>query len=157
MSKRARMCARLTHALPRPAIEVRSFDAGDLPALAALMHRAYVGTVDYEGETPEQAAEEIRRTAAGHYGPLRARASKVVVRSGSPLAAALVTTFGQRPFVAYTFSEPALWGQGLARACMQAAMSELAADGERELHLVVTLANTRAVGLYASLGFEFVR
>jgi ribosomal protein S18 acetylase RimI-like enzyme len=36
-------------------------------------------------------------------------------------------------------------------------MNELFAQGERELRLVVTLANTPAVKLYTRLGFEFER
>ena len=48
-------------------------------------------------------------------------------------------------------------GQGFARECMQAAMSELLIQGERELRLVVTLANMPAVKLYTGLGFEVER
>jgi ribosomal protein S18 acetylase RimI-like enzyme len=40
---------------------------------------------------------------------------------------------------------------------MQAAMYELFNQGERELRLVVTLANTPAVRLYTRLGFRVER
>jgi ribosomal protein S18 acetylase RimI-like enzyme len=36
-------------------------------------------------------------------------------------------------------------------------MAELLVGGERELHLVVTLANAPALHLYKSLGFEVER
>jgi ribosomal protein S18 acetylase RimI-like enzyme len=42
----------------------------------------------------------------------------------------------------------------LARACLLAAMAELAHSGEQELRLVVTLANVPAYHLYKSLGFN---
>lgn len=83
--------------------------------------------------------------------------SKVVARADALLSATLITRFQDRPFVAFTFTDPEFAGQGLARECMRAAMAELAAQGERELRLVVTLANTRAVELYTRLGFEFER
>ena len=81
--------------------------------------------------------------------------SKVVERGGTLLSAALITRWEGRPLVAFSFTDPAFAGQGLARACLLAAMSELTDQGERELRLVVTLANTRAVRLYTRLGFQF--
>lgn len=134
--------------------EVRTFESADVPALGDLMYRAYVGTVDYEGETPEQAAAEILRTIQGAYGEFVPGCSKVLARQGSLLSAALITRFQGRPFVAFAFTDPACAGQGLARACMEAAMNELTLQGERELRLVVTLANVPAVRLYAGLGFQ---
>jgi ribosomal protein S18 acetylase RimI-like enzyme len=50
-------------------------------------------------------------------------------------------------------TEPSSKRTGLARACMMTAMSRLHAAGERELGLVVTLANLPALNLYTSLGF----
>lgn len=40
---------------------------------------------------------------------------------------------------------------------MQAAMSDVIKQGERELCLVLTLANTPAVNLYTKLGFQLER
>jgi GNAT superfamily N-acetyltransferase len=157
MSKRSFMRAALAPLKPTEGLEVRSFEAGDTQALGALMYRAYLDTVDYEGETPEQAAAEVAKTIKGEYGTFLPSCSKVFARSRSLLSATLVTRFQDRPFVAFTFTEPESAGQGLARACMQSAMNELFAQGERELRLVVTLANTPAVKLYTRLGFEFER
>jgi len=134
--------------------EVRRYAATDGPALADLMHRAYQGTVDDEGGTPEEAAAEIARTVAGDYGTFMPECSQVLEREGRLLSATLVTRFQGRPFVAFTFTDPACTGQGLARRCMQAAMVALYERGERELRLVVTLANAPAVRLYTRLGFR---
>jgi len=132
---------------------VRTFVAADEPHVGALMYRAYVDTVDYAGETLEQAAAEVRKTISGEYGEFVPTCSKVVVRAGILVSATMVTRFQDRPFVAFTFTDPAVTRQGLARECMQAAMAQLYAQGERELRLVVTLANTPAIRLYARLGF----
>lgn len=133
---------------------VRTFESGDVLALGGLMYRAYWNTVDYEGESPEQSTAEILKTIQGEYGAFMPTCSKVAARGGSILSATLITRFEEKPFVAFTFTDPDFSGRGLARACMQAAMSELFVQGERELHLVVTLANTPAVKLYNRLGFQ---
>ena len=149
------MRAELAATIPGWALDVRSFEPSDVASLGGLLYRSYRGTVDDEGETPEQAAIEISRTVGGAYGEFMPRCSKVVERGGTLLSAALITRWEGRPLVAFSFTDPAFAGQGLARACLLAAMSELADQGERELRLVVTLANTRAVRLYTRLGFQF--
>ena len=154
MSKRAFMRVELAPPVSVAGPDVRTFESGDVLALGGLMYRAYLDTVDYEGETPEQATAEIHETIQGAYGAFIPTCSKVVARAGSVLSATLITRFQNRPFVAFTFTDPGFSRQGLARACMQAAMSELFGQGERELRLVVTLANTPAVRLYTRLGFR---
>lgn len=136
---------------------VRTFKQADVPALGDLMYRAYLDTVDYEGETQEDAVAEVRKTVQGEYGEFVPSCSTVVERSGSLLSATLITRFQGRPFVAFTITDPGFWFQGLARECMQQAMSELFARGERELRLAVTLANAPAVKLYCNLGFQVER
>jgi RimJ/RimL family protein N-acetyltransferase len=121
------------------------------------MYRAYLNTIDYDGETLEQSAAEIVKTVEGEYGEFVASCSKVFVQGGALVSATMITRFQNRPFVAFTFTDPALSGQGLARLCMQAAMAALFAQGERELRLVVTLANAPAVRLYEKLGFRVER
>jgi GNAT superfamily N-acetyltransferase len=155
MSKRSFMRVSLAASESGRMAGVRTFVPNDVPALGELMYRSYLGTVDYEGETPEQTVEEVRKTVRGEYGEFVPQCSKVVVESASLVSAALVTRFQERPFVAFTFTDPAFAGRGLARACMRAAMNELFAQGETELRLVVTLANLPAVRLYTMLGFEF--
>jgi ribosomal protein S18 acetylase RimI-like enzyme len=157
MSKRAFMRVELGAPVPNDSPDVRTFEPDDVHALGGLMYRAYLDTVDYEGETLEQAAAEVRNTIQGEYGGFVPTCSKVVVRAGSLLSATLITRFQDKPFVAFTFTDPGFSGQGLARECMQAAMSELFKQGERELRLVVTLANAPAVKLYTRLGFQVER
>ncbi len=136
---------------------VRTFESADIPALGELMYRAYLNTIDYDGETLEQSAAEIVKTVEGEYGEFVASCSKVFVQGGALVSATMITRFQNRPFVAFTFTDPALSGQGLARLCMQAAMAALFKQGERELRLVVTLANAPAVRLYEKLGFRVER
>lgn len=125
----------------------------DLPALGVLMYMAYHGSLDDEGESPADALAEVRRWWDGAYGPCRPEVSRVAWRDGQPLAAALVTQFEGRPFVAFSLAHPAVQGQGLARATLRSTMLGLRHLGESELRLVVTLSNTPARRLYVSCGF----
>lgn len=142
---------------PAPAVTgvpgVRPFRPADEPALGPLMLRAYRGTVDDDGETVEDAAAEVRKTLAGEYGEFLPACSMVAERDSHVVSATLVTRLIGQPFVAFTFTEPGCQGQGLAGACIRAAMARLLQQGERELGLMVTLANTPAVSLYTRLGF----
>lgn len=137
--------------------DVRAFAPSDIPALGQLMYRAYLDTIDYDGESLEQSVAEIVKTVEGEYGQFVPSCSRVAVREGHLASATLITRFEDRPFVAFTFTDPALSGRGLARSCMQEAMAELFRQGERELRLVVTLANAPAVALYTRLGFGVER
>jgi len=49
--------------------------------------------------------------------------------------------------------EPSLHGRGIGRAALRQACEQLRADGARRISLDVDVANDRALGLYASIGF----
>lgn len=125
----------------------------DSNALGHLMHRAYHGTIDYEGESEDESVREVEKTFRGDYGAFAWEASQVYEREGKLLSATLVTRWQERPFVAFSITDPDHKRRGLARKCMLAAMGILHAAGEHELRLAVTLANEPAVMLYRSLGF----
>ena len=133
--------------------DMRPPEPADVPRLASLMLRAYTGTVDYEGEDEAQALAEVEKTVAGGYGPFVRECSRVIERDGMLASAVLVTRWENRSFVAYTMTQPEYKRRGLGRVCMISAMNALAAEGEEEVWLAVTLANTPAIALYKSLGF----
>ena len=153
MHSRTFMRATLGNSDPHSPSQTRSVTPADVAPLGRLMYWAYVGTTDYEGETPEQAAEEIAKTMTGEYGDFDSQCSKVIERAGRIVSATLVTRFQGRPFVAFSMTDPEFKNQGLGTECMRSAMSALRSGGESEIRLVVTLANSPAVALYAKLGF----
>jgi len=147
------MLARLSEASPGNAGGIRCPLNSDVPRLAKLMLAAYSGTTDDEGETEHDALVEIEKTFKGEYGAFLPECSKLVERNGELLSATLITIWEGLPFVAFSFTAPTSKRTGLARACMVSAMQELFARGDREIRLMVTLANLPARTLYESLGF----
>lgn len=132
---------------------VRAPRLGDAPAIAELMLAAYRGTIDDEGETPEETLEAVQRMFAGEYGALLWNISEVTERDGRLASAIICTVWEGRPFVAFTVTAPQYKGQGLARAGLVRAINRLAAAGDPILRLIVTRGNAPAERLYASLGF----
>jgi RimJ/RimL family protein N-acetyltransferase len=125
----------------------------DVQSLASLMYRAYRSTIDDHDETEADALSEVQKTLSGSYGMFNPSCSTVVERDSRLISACLITHYQERPFVAFSMTDADFKRNGLARACLVAAMSRLHAAGEREVRLVVTLGNLPALHLYQSLGF----
>jgi GNAT superfamily N-acetyltransferase len=153
---RQAMRARLDALPPAPARVLRPPPAADVEALAALLYQAYLGTLDYVGESEADAVSEVQRTFAGDYGEFLPQYSRLAEQEATLASAALITRLRGQPLVAFTVTHPRYQRIGLARACLACAMHALASEGESELSLVVTLANIPAVMLYERLGFVFV-
>ena len=136
-----------------PDANARPPTPADAEGLALLMHAAYAGTIDDEGETLEDTRAVVAQYFAGEFGPPMPAVSEVVQRDGELVAATLLTQWWRGPFVAFMITAPHAQRQGLARAGLTRAMNRLADGDEPWLRLVVTAGNTRAEALYASLGF----
>jgi ribosomal protein S18 acetylase RimI-like enzyme len=117
---------------------------------------AYLGTIDYEGESIDEALSEVRSTLDGSKGPFDWSASRVIEREGMHAAACLVIRWREQPLVAFSMTRARFKNTGLARTCLISSMNQLAQRGEATLALFVTLANKSAVSLYQSLGFAIV-
>ncbi|MFN2464551.1 MAG: GNAT family N-acetyltransferase [Candidatus Dormibacteria bacterium] len=138
---------------------IRPVRASEVGSLGPLLLNAYRGTVDDEGETPEQATAAVEEIAAGENGPLLEEASFVAERDGSIVGASLITHFtppGQDspvPLVAQLFVAPPAQRQGVGRRLLMQSIDALAAAGYTELSLGVADGNLRAIRLYEQLGF----
>ena len=134
-------------------IDIRPMVRADTQRLGALFYSAYVGTVDYEGETPTEAVGAVEATFSGEFGEFIDGASMVLEREGQHLSASFMTLWQDRPLLAFAVTDPAHKGRGLSRRCTSAAMNALARLGYPELDLFVTETNEPAIALYRSLGF----
>ena len=77
----------------------------------------------------------------------------VIERAGRIAASVMVGHDGHRGAVYYVAVDPALRGQGLGRAIMDAAEAWLRARGVWKLNLMVRRGNEGAMGFYAGLGY----
>jgi ribosomal protein S18 acetylase RimI-like enzyme len=136
-----------------PAREVRPADA---EALGRLMHDAYRGTVDDDGETLDQSVAEARDTLSGKHGQILSRCSFVIEDGSHPICATLVTLWGSRPLLAFVMTHPDHKGQGMATFLVKRTIDSLVEQGHQELDLLVTRTNEPAVRIYERLGFHDV-
>jgi predicted GNAT family acetyltransferase len=126
----------------------------DLGELARLMFAAYQGTIDYTGESVEDATGELTKTFAGAHGLYLPQHSYVVERGSTLVSASLVTRREGLPLLAFAMTAPDWKRKGLARATIGNTMQDLFEAGETRLELVVNAKNLSAYDLYISLGFK---
>lgn len=133
---------------------LRPMARSDASALGRLFHAAYLGTVDDEGESEDDAIAVVTGAFDGEYGEWIAPASMLLEEAGQPVSASLVTRWKGRPLLAFAVTHPDRKNEGLSRICATAAMQALAQAGYLELDLFVTEANAPARALYRRLGFR---
>lgn len=139
-----------------PRWPVRPVTHADVSALVALMFDAYRGTIDDEGDTPDDARAEVRRTLDGAYGDFLPACSFAVEEGGRMLAATLVTRWQGAPLLAFVMTHPNAKGRGLATYLIQQSSIALLDQGYDELYLFVTEGNVPAQRVYERLGFAVV-
>jgi L-amino acid N-acyltransferase YncA len=131
-------------------VQVRPARDEDRDAIAALVLDAYRGTVDDEGEGPQEA-----RLAADDFLARRVPARSVVVEDGGQLVAlAFVVEEAGHAYIDPVATASTHKRQGLARRAVTAALDRLHAAGADEVRAVITDGNTASEALFASLGFE---
>ena len=131
----------------------------DIPALAELMIDAYRDTIDYDGETVEQAVAEIESYFAGETAEPLPYCSRLYF-SGKQLAAACLVSWWpapNTPLVAYVMTTSAYKGQGLGKLVVREALQALARDGYETVSAVITEGNIPSEELFAGLGFVQIK
>jgi GNAT superfamily N-acetyltransferase len=132
------------------AIQISSLDS---EILGNLMHAAYQGALDYEGESIEQSIQEVKETLDGKYGKVLWEASLRIAESS-----AVIFVFFERekmPLLAYTMTHPDAKAQGLAKKLIQLGISKLSEMNYPKCCLVVTEGNQPAQSIYEKLGFQY--
>jgi GNAT superfamily N-acetyltransferase len=140
----------------RPLRSYRAVKRDDVQALATLMYHAYQGAIDNDGETVEEAVNDIERTFEGEYGRFMDGDSFVIEEGDRLLSATLVTWWEEAPLLAFVMTHPDAKGTGMGRYLIERSINALLADGHDRLILFVTEGNTPAQHLYDKLGFHVV-
>jgi RimJ/RimL family protein N-acetyltransferase len=133
--------------------------AADLPALAELMLDAFRDTIDYEGETLQEAQGEVRSFFDGQKGPAMLDCSWLLFVEGQLAAASLVGWWDKRgaPLVYYVMTAAKWKRQGLGARVLAESLRRLSAAGHREVRAVITEGNTPSERLCARAGFRVVQ
>lgn len=134
-------------------VVLKNIQQNDVLRLGKLFYEAYYDTIDYEGETPEQAVQEINDTINGKYGPFINDCSFVAEVRGRPVSFSLVTMWQGRPLLAYTATHPQYLNQGLSTNLIMNSINALLMRGHEDLYLFVTVGNEPARHVYEKLGF----
>ncbi len=130
-------------------VTVRALTTSDVHALAELMLDAYIGTIDYEGETIDEAVGEVESWFDG--SPLLDH-SYVAVVGGAFVSAVLVMMLDGLPFIAIVMTRSDSKDQGLGRYVTATALVSLSDKGEEQVVLYITDGNTISEKLFLSLG-----
>lgn len=140
----------------RPAaVGLRPPSRNDEGKLADLILDAYRGTVDYEGEGPQESLAEVRSWFGGEACPAMPECSVVAWSQGQMVAACLVGwwTAKKAPLIQYVFTAAPSKKQGFGRLVLTEALRLLADSGHREVLAVVTKGNKASVALIEKAGF----
>lgn len=151
---RMRMSLVLARQLIEKSWRCRTLSATDTDALASLMLAAYRGTIDYDGETLDDAVFQIRSVFQGKFGPFQELASFAIEEVGRLLSAIIITIWQGRPLVAFSMTRPEFKNLGMATFLLKSSINALLTFGQKELTLVVTDGNEPAQHIVESLGFQ---
>ena len=134
-----------------PDVEVRQLAPTDRDALARLMLDAYIGTIDYEGETLEGAVDEVDSWLED--SPLLDQSYGAII-DGQIVSAVLVMVVDDAPFIASVMTDPAHKGSRLARVVIEAAMTSMKRAGFSHVAFYITRGNTPSERLFAAIGAQ---
>jgi RimJ/RimL family protein N-acetyltransferase len=157
--KRFRLVLDLDSAPGPTDLACRTAAPSDREALAALMLDACRGTIDYDGESLDDALREIDHVCSGSYGRFLSDCSFVFDGEAGLSSACLVTMLNEgksdeTPLLAFAMTRKQDQRRGLASALILRSVAALCGLGYSRLSLAVTADNTPARRLYEKLGFR---
>ena len=132
----------------------RTLTPADTEALASLMLSAYRETIDYDGETLEDALFQIRTVFQGKFGAFQDLSSFAIEEEGRLLSAIIITLWQGRPLVAFSMTRPESKNMGMATYLLKSSINALLTFGHKELVLTVTDGNEPAQHIYEKIGFQ---
>lgn len=163
MSKRYEYTLRLQNLAPsnksqvNDAFELRPVKAADAPALADLMIDAYRGTIDYDGETLEDALAEVHAYLAGERGGQPwLTISCLAFEDDRLVGACLIGEWSERqlPIIAYILVRAESKRLGIGRQMLSNVLKVLKENGFPEVRAVITEGNEPSENLFHKLGFQ---
>ena len=137
-------------------LDCRRIRVDDLVKVAHTMVDAYKDTVDYEGESHDDALLELRNVVNGGYGSYIDEASFLIEQGNEVVSVILISLFNVKPLVTYVFTAKKHMCKGHAASLLWTSINVLQKMGYNEIFLYVTEGNDSAINLYRKLGFVVV-
>jgi RimJ/RimL family protein N-acetyltransferase len=131
---------------------LRPVTPADRDALARVMLAGYLGSVDDEGEGPEEAEAAIDEYFASMLWPH----GRVIELDDELVAFSFAVVVRDRHYVDPVVTDPVVKRRGLGRAAVRAVLDSLRDAGITEVGATITDGNVPSERLFASLGFERV-
>ncbi len=138
-------------------IVLRSAQPADAEAMAVLMIEAYRDTIDYDGETVDDARGEIAAYLSGERGgPAMLTPSFLAIVNGEVVAGCLVAEWESRrcPLIAYVMTHATWKQQGLGRRLVWESVNSLRVDAYPQVRAVISAGNLPSERLFLGLGFH---
>lgn len=138
-------------------LHLRAAELEDTTILAELMLAAYHGTTDDEGETLEEAIEEVDAYLAGDRGgEALLRESRLAFVGPLLVGACLLAEWEERqvPLVAYVMTRKEWKRRQIARQVLGASLLALTGQDYHEIRAVITKGNIPSERLFESMGFQ---
>lgn len=142
-----------------PNFKVRNPTESDVPELAELMLDSYQGTVDYDGETIQEATSEVKSYFERIDPTAMLPCSLVALSEGHIVSACLVSKWEKRPepLISYIMTKGNFKGQGLGKALVRRSLHSIRDAGYDGACGFVTEGNTPSERLLVGLGFGRVQ
>jgi L-amino acid N-acyltransferase YncA len=140
--------------------QIRTAQVEDTSLLAELMIDAYRGTIDYDGETFDDALSEVNAFLAGERGGQPWLEMSFLAFSDSHLVGAcLIGEWQERqsPIIAYIMTSANWKNRGVGRQLLYQGLKEIGDKGFTEVRAVITDGNTPSESLFLKLGFQKVQ
>ncbi len=139
--------------------QTRTIQKADASLLAELMIDAYRDTIDYDGETFDDALSEVNAFLAGERGGQAWLQMSFLAFSNSNLVGAcLISEWQERrlPIIAYLMTSTSWKNHGIGRHLLFQALKEIKKGGYTEVRAVITEGNKPSENLFLKLGFQKV-
>lgn len=138
-------------------IQLRNVLESDVDGLAELMLDAYMGTIDYEGETLSDSKREMANFFKGEVaGPFILRCSPIACQDSRILTACLISQWSERsyPWIAFVMTAKKTKNRGFGRKIVLEGLRMLQHQGYPAVGAMITEGNIASERLFTSLGFK---
>ncbi|MFH1852302.1 MAG: GNAT family N-acetyltransferase [Candidatus Neomarinimicrobiota bacterium] len=125
--------------------------------LSELLIAAFHGTIDDEGETPEQAVVEIQDFLDGQRGgPPMFAESAIGISNGQIIGASMVANWTkfEQPIITYMMIHPQWQKQGLGKLLLRSSLTKIKLDAHERVWAIITKGNIGSETLFQNHGFK---